>query len=361
MHHVWVGLVIAAWVRISSTIVISRPDWAHFPDLNATEMESAFEDTSPLNMSLGVPLVPSMNLGFWSKSTGTDTQAGPFNEASLVACIVSMISQLSWTALPDIPIPTPKMERRCANILFTIKPSLLPGADFTRYKTGIALITLLWTMFKRGQFWSCGHITVEIHRYDPAKTPRPWGLPIGIIYVEKIAPEVGTMMNSTASRDNGDDLVPLISSKRDISNPSGGVKNRNSSINDESLLLLADDAAKKTRQMKWLGTYASLMRFMFAKAWNSRVALTLPRTTHISPQVPVGSHWRSDFDPEMEANVTFVHDPGPMLWDRVVSAAMQLCELAMAKDRWDYTETIWVPQQGLRTLRLSIGPTWRPR
>ena len=349
MHHVWLGLVISAWVWISSAIVISHSDGSLFSDLNATAMEPASDHILPLDTSLRAPLIPSFNQGFWVRTRDTETKAGPFDEASLVACIVGMIAGFSWSGPENVPITAPKTEKRCKGILFTIEPTLLPGAEFTTYKAGMAFLIMLQHLFDL-PVWPRGHITTTIARYDPAKAPQPWGLPIGVIYTEKIAPGTGSIMNLTAPEDK-DDILPLISSKNETAVDVSGA---GISTNDA---LFADD--KKTRERKWLACYVRLVSHMFAKAWDSRVQQSLPTGPLKFPMV---LHLRSATNHEMEANLTFIRDPGPMLWLSVLGAAIELCEVVAKNDRWDYREAILVrnsQQESEPCVRLGIGPTWR--
>ena len=349
MYHVWLGLAISAWVWISSAIVISHSDGSLFSDLSATAMEPASLYTLPLNTSLGAPLIPSYNQGFWVKTRDTETKAGPFDEASLVACIVGIISRFSWSGPEIVPITARKTEKRCKSILFTIEPTLLPGAEFTTYKAGMAFLIMLQHLFDLPA-WPRGHITTTIAKYDPAKAPQPWGLPIGVIYIEKLAPAVGSMMNLTASEDK-DEVLPLIFSKTETTIDGSGAGN---STNDA---LSAD--GKKTRERKWLACYVRLVSYMFAQAWDSRVRQILPAGPL---KFPMALHLRSDTNHEMEANVTLIRDPGPMLWLSVLGAAIELCEVVAKNDRWDYREAILVrnsQQESEPCVRLGIGPTWR--
>ncbi|KAL8783122.1 MAG: hypothetical protein Q9195_009484 [Heterodermia aff. obscurata] len=344
MAHVWVGVVTAILLWISNALVISHPHGSLFPDLNATAMEPASEHLSALNLSLGVPLNPTADMGFWARTTGAVTRAGPFRKVSLVACIVSMVAQFSWSEPQHVPITDPKTERHCRGMLFTIQPTLLPGADFTTYKAGMAFLILLRDLFSLS-LWSRGHITAGIAKYNTSKAPHPWGLPIGVIYIEKIGPEVGNMTNPTASKDI-DDFTPLISIS-ELSNDSSAENSTNG--------FLAD--AKEIRETKWLGGYVRLVTYIFAKAWDSRVQSSLPAGQHNFPMV---LHLRSDVNWDMESNITIVQDPGAMLWLSVLGAAIELCETAAANDRWDYREAISVALHGSPRVRLSIGPTWRP-
>lgn len=339
MPHVWVGLVIATLLWISNAIVISHSDGSLFSDLNAT----ASEDSSPLNTSLRVPLIPTPDMGFWVKVRATDTRAGPFKEISLVACTVAIIARFSWSGPENVPITAPKTEKRCKGILFSIEPTLLPGAELTTYKAGIAFIVMLRNLFVL-PVWPRGHLTIEIAKYDPAKEPQPWGLPIGVIYVENLAPEVGSTVNSTASNDN--DVIPSISSKSEISyDTSAG-----NSTHDG--LLSAD--SKTTRERKWLACYIQLVRYMFAKAYDSRVSEILP-PGHAPHMFPMVLHLRSDVDDEMEAVLAILRDPGSMIWLSVLGAAMHLCEIAAANGRWEYEEAIRVAHEGVKSVRLAIG------
>ena len=338
--------MIAVWVWTSSETVVSHSDGPLFPDRNATVLHPASRYTWPLNRSLGVPLNPTHNMGFWARTTGTDTRAGSFNEASLVACIVAMVSRFSWSDPPDIPITALKTERRCRDMLFTIQPSLLPGADFTTYKAGIAFLIVLRDLFSL-RLWHCGHITTGIAKYDTDKAPHPWGLPIGTLYIEKLAPQVGTTENLAAAKDD-DNLISSVSSKSEISNDSGAGDNST----DGGFY----PVPKKIRERKWLGCYAKMVSYIFSQAWDSRVQQIVPAGRHAFPLI---LHFRSDVDLEMEANITLVRDLGPVIWLSVLGAALELCEIAATNDRWDYKEAIWVEQQGRPSVKLSIGPTWR--
>ena len=345
MPHVRVGLVIATWLWISNAIVISHSDKFLFPDLNPTAVESASGFPSRLNTSLGVPLRLTSDMGFWAISRGADTRAGPFEEALLIECIVVMISRISWSDPENVPITGPKMEERCKDMLFTIQPTLLPGADFTTYKAGIAFLLTLRQLFNR-PLWPRGHLTIEIAKYDTAKAPRPWGLPIGVIYIEKLVPELRTMMNLTAS-ENSDGVLPSIPAKSEINS-----ENRaGNSTNDDSLA-----TERPLRRRKWLGGYVKLVTWIFGQAWDSRVQQSLPVGPHT---FPMALHLRSEFDPEMEANITVLRDAGDMLWVSVLGAAIELCEIAARNDRWDYQEAIFVADQSQPSVRLSIGPTWK--
>lgn len=336
--------MIATWLRISHALVMPRRDGLLFQDLNVTVMESASEHLSSLNTSLGVPLNPTFDMGFWAKIGGDATRAGPFQGASLVACIVVEIAQSSWSDPENVPVAAPKTERRCKDMLFTFQPALLPGAEFTTYKAGMALILLLRDLFGHS-LWPLGHITVEIAKYDTARAAHPWGLPIGLISIEKLAPGVGAMNNLTVSEGN-DDSTPLTLSKSDSSKHISARDNTNDG-------LMAD--AKDVRERKWLGGYVRLIIYIFAKAALSRVQQILPVGPHMYPMV---LRLKSEFDAEMEANLTIIRDPGEIVWLSVLGAAVTMCETARANDRWDYQDAIYVSLHDRPSLKLSIGPTW---
>ena len=336
--------MIATWLGISLALVMPRPDGLLFQDLNATVMESASEHLSSLNTSLGVPLNPKIGMGFWATIRGDATRAGPFKEASLVACIVAEIKQFSWTDPENVPITAPKTERRCLDMLFTFQPALLPGAEFTTYKAGMVLILLLRDLFKLS-LWPCGSITAEIARYDTARAPHPWGLPIGLISIEKLAPGAGAMNNLTVCESN-DEITLLTPSKSDSSKDIRARDNTNDS-------LMADP--KDVRERKWLGSYVKLTTYIFAKTSLSRVRQLLPVGPHMYPMT---LRLHSEFDHEMEANITIIRDPEDIRWLSVLAAAVKMCETARVNDRWDYRDVIIMSINMEPFLMLSIRPTW---
>ena len=291
--------------------------------------------------------MPTSDMGFWAKSRGSDTRAGPFDEASLVECIVILVSRFSWTDPDNSPITAPKVEERCKAMLFTIQPTLLPGAEFTTYKAGMAFLLTLRHLFNR-PVWPRGHLTIDIAKYDIAKAPRPWGLPIGVIYIEKLIPEVGTIMMNLTASEHGDGVLPSISSKREVSNEGRAAGN---STHDDFLA-----TERPLRRRKWLGGYVKLVTWIFGQAWDSRVQQSLPVGP---PMFPKTLHLRSEFDHEMEANITVLRDVGHMLWLSVMGAAIELCGIAATNNRWDYREAISVADRSLPSVRLSIGPTWK--